>query len=207
MARAFTVVENDVFSVVFCREHGSTAPRNSRRRARTDKVGRIYNGHYVANFGDPKVELLEVGCTDALVQKSLEDYVLELAVRRSSWRVARIKAFVASVELIQEFVGPWPGFIRAEFILACSALSASLDQPSSLLRRAAHVRCPCSKPSSSVFPARRRTTEHAAPFVAKNSTLYKSLLAVFQAASLEPSVSIAADGTGAPCRARKATLS
>ena len=44
---------------------------------------------------------------DALVlrRKSLENSVLELTVRRSLWRVARIEAFAASIELIQEFLG------------------------------------------------------------------------------------------------------
>ena len=102
--------------------------------------------------------------------------------------------------------GSWPGLIRAEFILAFSALSASLEQPWNFSRRAAQARCPCPEPSSSVLPAKRRTTEHAAPFVVKNNTLYKFSLAVFQAASLEPSVSAAADGTGAPRRTRKAAL-
>ncbi|CAM9377623.1 unnamed protein product [Ascophyllum nodosum] len=47
-----------------------------------------------------------MGCTDALVRrrKGLGDDVLELTVRRSLWRVARIEAFAASVELIQKFV-------------------------------------------------------------------------------------------------------
>ena len=49
--------------------------------------------------------------------------------------------------------------------------------------------------------------EHAEPFVVNNSTLYKSSLGVSQAASLKPSVSDAADGTGAPYRTRKAALS
>ena len=147
-----------------------------------------------------EVSPLEMSLTDtvALRGKGLENDVLELAVRRSLWRVARIEAIAASIELIQEFVGVWPGLIRTEFILVCSALSASLERPSNFSRRAAHARCPCPEPSSSVLPAKRRTTEHAAPFVAKNSTLYKCSLAVFQAASLEPSVSVAADGTGAP---------
>ena len=59
------------------------------------------------NVGDPEVGLLEVECADALVlrRKNLEDDVLELTVRRSLWGVARIEAFVASIELIQEFVG------------------------------------------------------------------------------------------------------
>ena len=103
--------------------------------------------------------------------------------------------------------GSWPGLIRAEFIMACSALSASLEQPSKFSRRAAHARCPCPEPSSSVLLVKRRTTEHATSFVVKNSTFYKFSLAVFQAASLEPSVSVVADGTGAPCSTRKAALS
>ena len=78
-----------------------------RPRARTGKVGRIDSGYHPANVGDPEVGLLEVGCANALVlrRKSLEDGVLELTVRRSLWRVARIEAFAASIELIQEFVG------------------------------------------------------------------------------------------------------
>ena len=94
-------------AVVFCRGHGSPAPRNSRRRARTGKVGRINSGHHAANVGDPEVGLLEVGCADVLVlrQQSLEDNVLELTVRRSRWGGARIEAFAASIELLQEFVG------------------------------------------------------------------------------------------------------
>ena len=35
----------------------------------------------------------------------MEDDVFEWTVRRSLWRVARIEAFAASFELIQEFVG------------------------------------------------------------------------------------------------------
>ena len=66
--------------------------------------------------------------------------------------------------------GSWPGLIRAEFILACSALSASLKQQSKFSRRAADARCPCPEPSSSVLPTKRRTTEHAAPFVVTNGT-------------------------------------
>ena len=107
MARAFAVVENYVSAAVFCRGHGSPAPRNPRHRARTGKVGRIDSGHHAANVGNPEVGLLEVGCADALVlrRKSLEDDVLELTLRRSLWRDARIEAFAASIELIQEFVG------------------------------------------------------------------------------------------------------
>ena len=107
MARAFAVGENYVSAVVLCRGHGSPVLRNPRRRARTGKVGRIDSGHHAANVGDPEVGLLEVGCADALVlrRKSLEGDVLELSVRRSLWRVARVEAFVASIELIQEFVG------------------------------------------------------------------------------------------------------
>ena len=37
--------------------------------------------------------------------RGLEDDVLELTLRRSLWRVARIEAFAASIELIEEFVG------------------------------------------------------------------------------------------------------
>ena len=139
--------------------------------------------------------------------KSLEDDVLEVTVRRSFWRVLRIEAFAASIELIQEFVSVLAGLIRAEFILACSALSASLEQPSKCLRRAAHAPCPCPEPSSSVLPAKRQMTGHGVSFVVKNSTLLKSSWAVFQAASLKPSVSVAADGTGTPYRTRKAALS
>ena len=75
MARAFTVVANCVSAVVFCRGHGSLAPRNPLRRARMGKVGRIDSGHHAANIGDPEVGLLEVGYTDALIlrRKSLED--------------------------------------------------------------------------------------------------------------------------------------
>ena len=188
MDRAFAVVANDVSAVVFCRGHGSPTPRNPRRRARTGKVGRIDSAQYAANVGDLKVRLLEVGCVDALVLrwKNLKDGVLDLTVRRSLWRVARIESFAASIELIEEFVGSWPGLIRAKFILACSALSTSLEQPSNFSRRLAHARCSCLEPSSSILPAKRRMTEHAAPFVVKNGTLYKSSLAVFQAASLEP---------------------
>ena len=107
MARAFAVVANDVSAVVFCRGHGNPAPRDPRRRARTGKVGRIDSGHHAANFSDPEVGLLEVVCADALVlwRKSLEDDVLELTVHRFLWRVARIEAFAASIELIQEFIG------------------------------------------------------------------------------------------------------
>ena len=200
---------NDVSAVVFCRGHGSPVPRNPHRRARTGKVGRICSGHHAANVGDPEIELLEVGC-------AMRSYSGGRAWRMmsSNWRSAgppgESHALRRSRRVSSSYrnsSGPWPGLIRAEFILACSALSASLDQPSSLLRRAPHVRCPCPEPSSSILPARRQTTEHAASFVVKKSTLYKSSLAVFQAASLEPSVSIAADGTGAPCTARKATLS
>ena len=107
MARAFTVVENDVSAVVSCRGHGSPAPRNPRRRSRTGKVGRIDSGHRGANVGDPEVGLVEVGCVDALVlrRKSLQDDALKLTVRRSLWRVARLEAFAVSIELIQESVG------------------------------------------------------------------------------------------------------
>ena len=107
MARAFAVATNDVSAVVFCRGHGSPVPRNPRRRARTVKVGSIDSGHHAANVGDPEVGLLEVGCADALVlrRKSLKHDVLELTVRRSLWRVARIEAFAAIIELIQELVG------------------------------------------------------------------------------------------------------
>ena len=57
----------------------------------------------MVNVGDPEVGLLDVGCADALVlrRKSLEDDVLELTVRRSLGRVARIESFAASIELIQ----------------------------------------------------------------------------------------------------------
>ena len=107
MARAFAIGENYVSAVVLCRGHGRPALRNPRHRARTDKVGSIDNGHYAANVGDPEVGLLEVGYADALVlrRKSLEDDVLELSVRRSLWRVTRFETFVASIELIREFVG------------------------------------------------------------------------------------------------------
>ena len=108
MAHAFEVVVNDVSAVVFCRGHGSPAPRNPRRRARIGKIGRIDSGHYAAIVGDPEVVgLLEVECADALVlrRKSLEDDVLELTVRRFLWRVVRIEAFATSIELIQKFVG------------------------------------------------------------------------------------------------------
>ena len=103
MARAFAVVANDSAAAAFCRGHGSPAPRNLRRRAPTGKVGRIGSGHHAANVGNLEVGLLEVGCADALVlrRKSLEDDVLELTVRRSLWRAARIEA---SIELMQEFV-------------------------------------------------------------------------------------------------------
>ena len=106
MARAFAVVANDVPAVVFCRGHGSPAPRNPRHRARTGKIGRIDSGHYATNVGDFEVGLLEVGCADALVlrRKSLEGDVLELTARRSLWRVARIEAFAESIELLQDFV-------------------------------------------------------------------------------------------------------
>ena len=67
MARAFAFVANDVSAVVFCHGHGSPAPRNPRRRARTGKVGRIDSGHHAANIGNPKVGLLEVGYADAIV--------------------------------------------------------------------------------------------------------------------------------------------
>ena len=67
MARAFAVVASYVSAAVFSRGHGSPAPRNPRRRARTGKVGRIDSGHNAANVGDPEVGLLEVGCADALV--------------------------------------------------------------------------------------------------------------------------------------------
>ena len=102
MARAFAVVAKDVSSIVFCRGHGSRAPRNPRRRARTGKVGRIDSGHHAANVSDPEVGLLELECAYELVLrwKSLEDDVLVLTVRRSLWRVARIEAFAASIELI-----------------------------------------------------------------------------------------------------------
>ena len=65
------------------------------------------SGHHAANVGDPEVGLLEVRYAGVLVsrRKSLEDDVLELAVRRSLRRIARIKTFAASIELIQEFVG------------------------------------------------------------------------------------------------------
>ena len=107
MARAFAVVANYVSAAVFCRGHGSPAPRNPRRRARTGKIRRIGSRHHAANVGNPEVGLLEVGCADALVlrRKSLEDDVLERTLRWSLWRVARIKAFAASIELMQEFVG------------------------------------------------------------------------------------------------------
>ena len=84
MARALAVVGSYVSVVIFCRGHGSPAPRNSRRRAQTSKVNCINSGHHAANVGDPKVGLLEVGCEDALVllRKSLEDDILELTVRR-----------------------------------------------------------------------------------------------------------------------------
>ena len=108
----------------------------------------------------------------------------------------------------KESSGSWPGRLRVLVILACSALSASLEQPSNFSRRVTHApRCPCPKSSSSVLPANWRTTENAAPFVVKNIMMCKSSLAVFQTASLEPSVSVAADGTGGPCRTRKAALS
>ena len=101
-ARAFAVVAKYVSVVDFCRGHVSPAPRNLPRRARTSKVGRIDSGHGSANVGDPEVGLLEVGCLDALAlrRKSLEDDVLELTVRRFLWRIARIEAFAASIELI-----------------------------------------------------------------------------------------------------------
>ena len=107
MARALAVVANYVSVVVVCRGHGNPAPQNSRRRAQTAKVDCINSGHHAANVGNPKVGLFEVGCADALVlgQKSLEDDVLELEVRRPLWRVARIEAFTARIELIQNFVG------------------------------------------------------------------------------------------------------
>ena len=141
-------------------------------------------------------------------RKSLDDDILELMVRRSLWKLARIEAFAASIELIQEFVGvlAWPhsrgvhfGVLRSERFPRTAVYDVS--------RRAVHACCPCPEPSSSVLPAKRRTMEHAAPFVVKNSTLYESLLAVFQAASLDPSVSVAADSTGVPCRTRKAVSS
>ena len=210
MARAFTVMANYVSAVVFCRGHGSTAPRNARHRARTGKVGRNDSGHHAANVGDPDFGVLEVGCADALVlrRKSLENDVLELTVRRSFWRVSYVLRRSRRVSSsYRNSSGSWPGLIRAEFILACPTLSASFEQPLDVSRWATYARFPCPEPSSRVLPAKRRTTEHAAPFVMKNITLYKSTLAALQAASLEPSVSVAADGTGAPCRTRKATLS
>ena len=84
MARALAVVASNVSAVVFCRGHGSPAPRNSRRRAQTGKVECINSGHHAANVGNPKAGLLEVGCADTLVlrRKSLEDDVLGLKVRR-----------------------------------------------------------------------------------------------------------------------------
>ena len=65
------------------------------------------SGHHAANVGNPEVGLLEVRYAGVLVlrRKNLEDDVLELAVRRSLRRIARIEAFAASIELIQEFVG------------------------------------------------------------------------------------------------------
>ena len=85
MARACAVVEKYVSAVIFCRGHGSPAPRNPRRRAQTGKVGRIDSGHHAANVVNPEVGLLEVGSADAHVlrRKSLEDDVLELTVGRS----------------------------------------------------------------------------------------------------------------------------
>ena len=209
MAHAFADVANYVSAVVFCRGHGSPAPRNSRRRARTGKVDHIDSGHHAANVIDPEVGLVEVKCADALVlrRKSLEDDVLDFTVRRSLWRVARIEAFAASIELIQEFVGVLARTHLRVVHLAFSALSVFLEQPSNVLRRAAYARCPRLEPLSSVLPANRRTTEHAAPFVVRNSTLYTFSLAVFQATSLEPSVSVTADGTCAHFRTRKAALS
>ena len=96
-----------VSAVVFCRGHGSLAPRNSRRRAQTGKVDYINSGYHAANVSDPKVGVLEVVCADALVLrwKSLEDDVLEMTVRRPLWRVARIEEFAERIELIQKFVG------------------------------------------------------------------------------------------------------
>ena len=107
MARAFAIVANYVSAVIFCCGHGSPAPRNPRRRARTGRVDRIDSAHHAANVGDPEVGLHEVGCADALVlrRKSLEDNVLELTVRRYLWRVTGTEAFAARMKLIQEFVG------------------------------------------------------------------------------------------------------
>ena len=209
VARAFAVVANDVAAVVFFRGHGSTAPRNPRRRARTGKAGRIDSEHHAMNVGDPEFGLFEVGCADALIlrRKSLKDNVLELTVRPSLWRVARIEAFAASIELIQKFVGVLARTHSRGVHFGVLRSERFPPTPSNVSRRAAHLRCPCSELSSSVVPAKRRLTEHAAPFVAKNNTSYKFSLAVLQAASLEPSVSIIVDGTGAPCRTRKAAFS
>ena len=106
MARAFAVVANYI-STRLSSAAGMAAPRKPRRRARTGKVGRIDSGHHAANVGDPDVGLLDVGCADTLVlrRKSFVDDVLEFTIRRSLRRVARIEVFMASIELIQKFVG------------------------------------------------------------------------------------------------------
>ena len=106
MARAFAIAANYASAVVLCFGHGSPAPRNPRRRARTGRVDRIHSAHHGANVGDSEVSLLEVGCADALVLRrlSLEDNVLELTVHQSLWRVAGIETFAARIKLIQEFV-------------------------------------------------------------------------------------------------------
>ena len=208
MARAFAVVANYVSADVFCRGHGSPAPRNPRRRARTGKVGRIGSRHHAVNVVDPKAGLLEMGCTDTLVlrRKSLADDVLELTVRGPLWRVAPIEAFAASIELAQDFVRVLAR-THSRGVHFSVLRSERYEHPSNVSQRAAHARCPCPDPSSSVLPAKRRTKGHAAPFVVKNGTLYRSSLAVFQAASFGPSMSGAADGTGAPCKTRKMDLS
>ena len=198
MTRAFAVVANYASAVVFCRGHGSPDPQTFCRRARTDKVGRIDRGHYAANVGDPEVGLLEVECADALVlrQKGLENEGRTHLGVHGEYR--------AHTGILR---GLGPDSIARTSFLTCSALSASLEQPSNFSQKAAHARCPCPEPSSIILPTKRWTTKHAAPFVVKNSTLYKFSLTVFQASSLEPSVSVAADSTGAPCRTWKAALS
>ena len=115
------------------------------------------------NVGDPEVGLLKMGCADALVlrQESFEDDVLEpdgpsillkghTALRRSR----RVSSSYRNSS------GSWPGLIRAEFI--CVLRSERF--PRTAVKRSAKGgprALSVSEPSSSVLPAKRRTTEHA----------------------------------------------
>ena len=123
--------------------------------------------HHTADVGDSKVRLFKMGRANTLVlwRVILENVVTVLSVRLVLQMIAHVYAFPASIELIEKFVKLLARRMSLKCTLTYSALSASRKELSNLLRRASRACCPCSDRLMRVLCEKRRTTEHAAPFV------------------------------------------